>query len=281
MRAWGRCVILLLPVVLLILPGCTVVDQYSSHAVVFNLEAEQATQQALLLNIVRASQRRAMQFTGLQSITGQTTANLSGGLTTIPLGPHSGKDPKIGTLTGSISGGPTFIVPVLDTQEFYQGVLNPIPGQILDLYLNSNYSRELILDLFIEKIVMRRTDANSPATAHSYSCEFVSLNFVSSGPSYDIFQSFVEYMLNFGLSTQAIKPAASKKEDAQLGIYAMCFSPRLARHHAYIPLSARCGTPKTHSKDASPRAPSYSTSLRMPDFVISGMQRAADRTPVI
>src|ERR1041385_249403 len=95
MRAWGRCVILLLPVVLLILPGCTVVDQYSSHAVVFNLEAEQATQQALLLNIVRASQRRAMQFTGLQSITGQTTANLSGGLTTIPLGPHSDEDRKL------------------------------------------------------------------------------------------------------------------------------------------------------------------------------------------
>ena len=48
------------------LPACAVVDEYSGRAVVYNLQAEQAQEQALLLNVVRASVRRPMQFTGLQ-----------------------------------------------------------------------------------------------------------------------------------------------------------------------------------------------------------------------
>jgi hypothetical protein len=38
--------------------GCTVIDHYSGRAIEYNLEAEQAQEQALLLNIIRASQRR-------------------------------------------------------------------------------------------------------------------------------------------------------------------------------------------------------------------------------
>src|SRR5262249_8970124 len=62
-----------------VLFGCAVVDSYSGRAVDYNREAEQATEQALLLNVVRASLRRPMQFTSLQSITG--SANVSGSVT--------------------------------------------------------------------------------------------------------------------------------------------------------------------------------------------------------
>ena len=60
-----------------VLGGCAIVDQYSGRAIVYNLQAEQAQDQALLLNIVRAYLRRPMQFTTVSSITG--TANASGG----------------------------------------------------------------------------------------------------------------------------------------------------------------------------------------------------------
>ena len=43
---------------LYVLAGCTVVDRFSGRAVEYNLQAEQAQEQALLLNIVRASMRR-------------------------------------------------------------------------------------------------------------------------------------------------------------------------------------------------------------------------------
>src|SRR6202012_63903 len=116
-------------VICLGLAACAVVDQYSGRAVMYNLQAEQAQEQALLLNVVRASLRRPMQFTGLQSITG--TANASGSLTgggastnQRPLVSLFGLTPPssstvvsdiVGATVGataSISGGPTFSVPV-------------------------------------------------------------------------------------------------------------------------------------------------------------------------
>src|SRR5437763_16596944 len=63
--------------------ACAVIDSYSGRAVDYNREAEQAQEEVLLLNIVRASLRRPMQFTGLQSITGaaSVTGSLQGGKT--------------------------------------------------------------------------------------------------------------------------------------------------------------------------------------------------------
>src|ERR1700748_2482557 len=162
-------------VICLGLAACAVVDQYSGRAVMYNLQAEQAQEQALLLNVVRASLRRPMQFTGLQSITG--TANASGSVTAggsssvqKPLISLFGPSPpRSRTLvasiagatvggTGTISGGPTFSVPVLDTQEFYQGFLTPISGQLLDLYIQYGYPRDGIFHVMIEKGVFKRLE---------------------------------------------------------------------------------------------------------------------------
>src|SRR5215475_10653982 len=68
------------------LVACAVIDNYSGRAVDYNREAEQATEQALLLNVVRASLRRPMQFTSLQSITG--SANVIGGVQGAALSTH-------------------------------------------------------------------------------------------------------------------------------------------------------------------------------------------------
>ena len=58
-----------------VLAACAIIDSYSSRAVDFNREAEQAQEQVLLLNIIRASLRRPMQFTSLQSVTGSGSAS--------------------------------------------------------------------------------------------------------------------------------------------------------------------------------------------------------------
>ncbi|MEA2994292.1 MAG: hypothetical protein QOD40_3212, partial [Alphaproteobacteria bacterium] len=46
-----------------IVAGCGIVDQYGSRALTYNVEAEQAQNQAVLLNIVRSYKRYPMQFT--------------------------------------------------------------------------------------------------------------------------------------------------------------------------------------------------------------------------
>ena len=109
---------LFLPAIAFGLTSCAIVDQYSSHAVAYNIEAEQAQEQQLVLNIVRASLRRPMQFTSVTTITGSQTVSANAGLTA-PFGPHSTSN--TGTFGASASGGPIFTVPVLDTQDFYRG----------------------------------------------------------------------------------------------------------------------------------------------------------------
>jgi hypothetical protein len=290
---WGGVffVRLLLPVATTVLAACSVADQYSGRAVGYNVEAEQAQQQALLLNIVRASMGRPMQFTSVQTITGTASVMASGGLLTIPFGPHIAGTPNTGSLTGSVSGGPTFTVPVLDTQEFYQGILSPIPGQILDLYLNSGYPRELIFSLFVERIVMRRLDDGCSRINHTVRCELTFQNYVEEDPNYDLFQMFIEYLLNSGLRTEPAPPAksggagqksaasgdgsASSTATPALSGFTLCFAPQLEEYARYVPPISRCGSPLRLAQGGGARAKSYATSIIMPAYFVENLRKVA------
>src|SRR5262249_28750871 len=162
--------------------ACAVIDNYSWRAVDYNREAEQAQEQVLLLNVVRASLRRPMQFTSLQSITGSAnvTGSLQGGALGTNQTPYISKFPfdasrpttlskstnaaiariATGTATGNVSmgGTATFTVPVLDTQEFYQGLLTPIPLQVIDYYMQQGFPPQLLADLFVLKVEVTRLD---------------------------------------------------------------------------------------------------------------------------
>jgi hypothetical protein len=249
------------------LAACAVVDQYSGRAVVYNLQAEQAQEQALLLNVVRASLRRPMQFTGLQSITGTASASgsLTGGATSTvqkPLISAFGLAPPnsstvVASLlastvggTASVSGGPTFSVPVLDTQEFYQGFLNPISGQVFDLYLQFGYPRDVLFNLMIEKMIIKRLDGECRAEVHTPECEVTIRNYAPEDVSLKLFQSVIGYLIRLGLSTEPIievskKPSSSDKtatasETKQFGF---CFAPRDPADYRLIDRHVLCGHP--------------------------------------
>ena len=114
-----------------------------------------------------------MQFTTVSSITG--SAVVSGGTqysltTNVPFRPTTqgatgiASFPALPTwqFSGSMSGGPVFTIPVLDTQEFYDGILKAIPGQLWDLYIQANYPADLLFNLFVMKAVMHREDPRLP-----------------------------------------------------------------------------------------------------------------------
>jgi hypothetical protein len=192
-----------LPAIAFGLTSCAIVDQYSSHAVAYNIEAEQAQEQQLVLNIVRASLRRPMQFTSVTTITGSQTVSATAGLTA-PFGPHSTSN--TGTFGASASGGPIFTVPVLDTQDFYRGMLQGIPPQLIDLLLHAGYSPELIFNLLIEKIEMTRVvekgDKECPRNAHWTECEFYVANDPSSDTQIELFHALIRYLVVLGMTTQ-------------------------------------------------------------------------------
>jgi hypothetical protein len=195
------------------LAGCAIVDKYSGRAVVYNIEAEQAQDQGILLNIIRAYLRRPMQFTTVSSITGTATATGSlqySAPVNIPFRPGSigtsiAQFPAVNTWTsgGTLSGGPTFTIPVLDTQEFYNGILKPIPAQLWNLYTQQGYAQDLLVNLFVEKIVLRKADCDP--SDHDRGCEIVLQNYVEDDIEIELFQLFSDYLLQLGLTTEQEK----------------------------------------------------------------------------
>ena len=196
--------------------GCALIDNYSWRAVDYNKEAEVAQQQTLLLNIIRASMRRPMQFTSLQTVTG--SANVTGSLqgtglqtnqtpfvslfpgTTSPNSTNSALTRIMtGNLTGNVAmgGTATFTVPVLDTQEFYQGILTPIPLQALDYYLQQGIPAELLFDLFVNRIEVTRLDDGTCR-------KFTFVNSVRDDLQFGQFQTFIDYLVGSGLSAERI-----------------------------------------------------------------------------
>jgi len=200
--------------------GCAVIDNYSGRAVDFNREAEQAQEEVLLLNIVRASLRRPMQFTSLSSVTGSgsVSGSVAGGGTNVKQTPFISLFPNIppatattalsriatGTASGaaSLSGTATFTVPILDTQEFYQGILTPIPLQAFDYYLQQGFPPELLFDLFVLKIEVTRLDDGSCR-------KFTFQNSVRDDLQFGQFQTFIDYLIGSGLTAERVTSITS------------------------------------------------------------------------
>lgn len=272
--------------------SCSVVDQYSGRAVVYNVEAERAQEQALLLNIVRAYLHRPMQFTTVSSITGSATVSSGVQYTTpvnVPFRPTTNGAsiapfPPVPswTVSGSMSGGPTFTIPVLDTQEFYQGLLKPIPAQIWDLYIQNTYPRDLLFNLIVEKIVIRRLEKDvCDESNHERDCELVIQNYVGEDVEIDLFQIFSDYLLALGLTTEPgkksdglLKPAyninlnlrgapslaggsntgETSGGDQTPKQYGLCFAPASTSDRACVLENSLCGITEKPSKQA-PKAP--------------------------
>src|ERR1700674_1165944 len=241
------------------LAACSVADRYSGHAVLYNLEAEQAQQQALLLNIVRSSMRRPMQFSSVTSITGNTSSTTSATFL-VPFNLFS-STASTGTFAAQLQNGPNFTVPVLDTQEFYQGILNPMPGQLIDLLLHANYSPELLFNLLIEKIEMTRLTDGCGETTHWTECEFYVLNDPGSDVQIELFHTLVRYLVALGMSTEPLKPPDSDSSDSSskkdkkgddssdssgdstplATPYAFCFAPKNREVRKWLNLTSYCG----------------------------------------
>ena len=170
-----------------VLASCAAVDEFSPRAITYNLASERAQNQALLLNVVRSYLRRPMQFTTVQSITG--TASESGNIQlTLPFGSHTSMNPNSLQLTGTASGGPSFAVAVLDTQEFYQGITQPIKPQIIDYLLGEGYPKSLIFYLLTNEIDL------VPENGQSLKLR----NYVADDAEFGQFQKTMDLLIRWG-----------------------------------------------------------------------------------
>lgn len=138
----------------LLLSGCVSPRIIAGSAVSFNLAVEQAQNEMLLLNAVRASKRRPMYITGISKVTGSARVEV-GANADVPL-----SDPvKSVSTRASYVLNPTYEVPVLDTQEFMKGFLVPVPRQILAYYWDQGWPRSLLLHLLVQRAKVQTEEA--------------------------------------------------------------------------------------------------------------------------
>jgi hypothetical protein len=147
------------------LAACTeVVDSVvDSRYGEYNRQTDWAKNEAILLNIVRASEYQPLNFMSFQPYTG--TASVSGAASSpsFIIGPARVASQKQytlgqGTLTASASGTGTVGVTMLDTQNFYQAVFDPVDFTDLNTFQRQGYPRELLFRLFTNYVTLRPVD---------------------------------------------------------------------------------------------------------------------------
>lgn len=155
MRAWRHLLLVLFAVPL---AGCVMHRDVARSAVSFNLAVEQAQNEMLLLNAIRSSLRRPMYITGIQSVTGSLSTEVSAGLS-MPIGKKA--ETNLSTLGGNYSDHPTFEVAVFESKEFMRGFTAPIAPELLAYYWDQGWSGALLLHLLVEQSRVTWTPAVS------------------------------------------------------------------------------------------------------------------------
>jgi hypothetical protein len=161
--------------------GCATVGDFVSQSHKANLAIEQTQNNTVLLNAIRASERRPMHFTSLSTLKGP----IGDGATSLTLGlPAFGPDRGGKNLwTPALSykpDSPSFDVTVWDSQAFMRGITMPLDPKTFVYYLDQGWPMQLMLALLVREI--RVVDGEGNVKDH-----FV--NYPENRDQYDEFQA--------------------------------------------------------------------------------------------
>jgi hypothetical protein len=146
-----------------VLAGCAMLpkERMASSSTDYNLVVEKVQNEMLLLNIVRASKRRPMYFTGFNLLRGSLSYNFQPGNLTIPFGKiGAGLDGSYSIAPSvSYSTSPSFDLMVWDTKEFTEGIMTPVSVDTVYYYLYKlGWPREMLLHLLVERMELYSDD---------------------------------------------------------------------------------------------------------------------------
>jgi hypothetical protein len=152
-----------------LLGACAVIDPVDSRYDTIGRSLTKARNEAIFLNLVRASHDYPLEFTTISNVTPSMSNTSALGLPSFLLGPPAG----FGTAAGAVASLPTsspgrdvifgsttasnttaistnFSVSTQETSAFYLGFLKPIDLQTLNYFIRQGYSRELLFWLFTD-----------------------------------------------------------------------------------------------------------------------------------
>ena len=141
---------------LLLLVGCAAMDyQLDPRAGVINHQTDNARNNEILLNIIRAGYSQPLNFVPISKASGKQMTDLKVGLPTFTLGPFQSLMEKQFQFAGNTwdnSSNGSFDSAPLATHDFYANMMSPIPLETASALIHMGYSRELILNTIIAAI---------------------------------------------------------------------------------------------------------------------------------
>ena len=127
--------------------GCATVDQYGARINDANTNSQNALNDEILLNIVRANRYQSPNFIAISQVTGGQTEALTTGFPSFYVGVHSGNNPLTNGLASTVTGGYQSN-PLLST-PFQNGMLSPVTYRTVAL-LVASHPREAVFSLVLE-----------------------------------------------------------------------------------------------------------------------------------
>ena len=142
-----------------VLSGCAVVDPVHPRSDTIDRSLEQARNESILLNIVRASHQWPLNFTAIAQVSPTATNQTILGLPNFLAGPNPvplppGRDVIFdnNSFSNALTVSSNFSISSLNTGTFYNGLLNPVSLHDLNYFIRQNYSRELLFWLFADTV---------------------------------------------------------------------------------------------------------------------------------
>ncbi len=174
-----------------LLGACAVVDPVDSRYDTVSRSLAKARDEAIFLNIIRASHDYPLAFTTIANVTPGMTNTSSFALPGFSLGPPNCLPGLSGTTRSVSCSYPTgvpgaavnfnnstaanatavstnFNVSTEETGSFYQGFLKPIDLQILNYFIRQGYPRELLFWLFADSFQFQLGSSPTNALGYSY-----------------------------------------------------------------------------------------------------------------
>lgn len=239
------------------LAACAVVDTVDPRYDTINRASAKARNESILLNIVRASKSVPLNFIAFSKVGGQWSMGAGVGAPNFLLGPmgvtsialnaagaitsatrsiptSTGRNTVVSdrTLNASTSVMNNFDITLLETKDFYNGLLSPVDLPTVNFFVRQGYSRELLFWLFAEKVretIRGRTYEYRNDPDPAIACEQVQ-------GRRRCFKDIVELAMGAGLAVQikTTKGGGGGKKggssEGKLSIYGrLCFDPVFER----------------------------------------------------
>jgi hypothetical protein len=175
-RAYSMLVSMLVAVVA---AACAIIDTVDPRYDVVNRASAKARNEGILLNIVRASRNVPLNFIAFSRVSGSQGASATVALPTFLLGPTFTAVTTAVNAAGAVTGQTfsrqlgspqrdvifndrtagasanalnSFEISLLETKEFYSGLLHPVDLPTLNFFIRQGYERELLFWLFTESV---------------------------------------------------------------------------------------------------------------------------------